>query len=138
MTKLTQSEFINQARTPAKLTRAVIKQLGGWASFKESAEDICNHGINGGYGGFIYYSDTVPFFTRNRRAIIDLAKEQAADFGQGVLEMIAGFNCFAGDYTADEIGETLFGRDPDTQIANGLAWYAGEEVARCYVDMIDG
>jgi hypothetical protein len=131
----TQAQFLSTTCIDAKLARAVIRQLGGWSQFKEFAVDICNHGIDSGFSGFTYYSDTVPFFTRNRRAIIDLAKEQAADFGQGVLEMIAGFNCLNGDYTSDEIGETLFGRNPDTQIANALAWYAGEEVCRSFVDM---
>jgi hypothetical protein len=131
----TQAQFLATTCIDAKLARAVIRQLGGWSQFKKSARNIAEYGINGGFGKFIYYSDTVPFFTRNRKQIIELAKEQAADFGQGMLEMIAGFRCLRGDYTSDEIGETLFGRNPDAQIANALAWYAGEEVCRSFVDM---
>lgn len=137
MARLTQSQFVENSNLPASLTRAVIRQLGGWSSFKESAKDICRGGIDGGFSGFTYYTDTVAFFKRNRREIIELAKQQADDFGQGVLEMVAGFNCLNGDYSVDEIGETLFGGEPDDQIANALAWYAGEEVCRAYVDMLE-
>ena len=133
----TQKQIVENSNIPATLTRAVIKQLGGWSSFKGSAPDIANHGIDGGYCGFVYYTDTVAFFKRNRRDIVELAKQQADDFGMGVLEMVAGFNCLNGDYSTDEIGETLFGGPVNDQIANALAWYAGEEVARVYADMQD-
>lgn len=129
-------KFIAQSHLPASLIRAVVRQLGGWESFKESALDITNHGIDSGFHGFIYYSDTVEFFRKNRSTIIELAKSQADDFGVGLLEMVANFNCLRGDYTIDEIGQTLFGtsRQMDDSIANAMAWYAGEEVARAYVD----
>ncbi len=133
----TQKQVIENSNIPATLTRAVIKQLGGWSSFKQSATDIASHGIDGGFCGFVYYTDTIAFFRRNRRDIVELAKQQADDMGVGVLEMIAGFNCLQGDYSIDEIGETLFGGPVNDQIANALAWYAGEEVARIYSDMQD-
>lgn len=131
----TQKQLVETSNIPSTLARAVIKQLGGWSSFRESAPDIANHGIDGGFCGFVYYTDTVAFFRRNRRDIVELAKQQADDFGQGVLEMIAGFGCLQGDYSVDEIGETLFGGETNDQIANALTWYAGEEVARAYADM---
>lgn len=134
----TLKSFIASSHLPASLIRAVVRQLGGWESFTESAPDIARCGIGGGFCGFVYYTDTVAFFRKNRKDIIDLAKSQADDLGEGVLEMIANFNCLRGDYTVDEIGETLFGRKPDDSIANALAWYAGEEVARSYVDFIEG
>ena len=58
-----------------KLIRAVVNQFGGWESFKESAEDVTNHGIDGGYGGFVYYNETCAFFKRNRGAIMELAEK---------------------------------------------------------------
>lgn len=133
----TLKSFIAASHLPASLIRAVVRQLGGWESFTESAPDIARYGIDGGFGGFIYTDETVAFFRKNREAIVNLAKDQADDLGVGVLEMISNFNCLRGDCTIDEIGETLFGRTPDDQIANALAWYAGEEVARSYVDFIE-
>jgi hypothetical protein len=40
------------------------------------------------------------------------------------------------DSTLSEIGCTLYGtkRQHDTIVANALAWYAAEEVARSFVD----
>jgi hypothetical protein len=116
-----------------KLTNAVIKQLGG----RESLEDIANHGIDGGFTGFIYYSDTVKFFKKNRALILELAKEMASDLGENVIDMIAGFNCLTDDdETRESIARCLWGRvtDNDTQVANALAWFAAEEVARTETD----
>lgn len=126
------------------LASAVVRQMGGWRNFKESAEDITNHGIDGGFSGFIYYSDTVAFAKRNRPAILALLNEQAADFGaDGPIALVRGFNCLTDkrtskpDYTDDEIGAALYGRgagDSTYMILNALAWYAGEEIARRYCD----
>ena len=38
----------------ADLIRAVIRQSGGWLSFQEMAQDIYNHGISGGFNGWIF------------------------------------------------------------------------------------
>jgi len=87
-------EFINKSNVPAKLIRAVVSQLGGWEAFKEIAPDIINHGIDGGFRGFIYHTDTVAFFKRNRAAIMDLAEDQCRDIGyEGLFNMFASFNC---------------------------------------------
>ena len=37
-----------------ELIKAVIRQLGG----KEALEDVYNHGADGGFSGFTYYSET--------------------------------------------------------------------------------
>lgn len=138
----------NAGHISPKLIKAVVNQFGGWEQFTESANDVTNHGINGGFGGFIYYSETCEFFKKNRAAIMELAEEQAAQLGDGgALEMIQSFNCFSSgsypnrkpDFTQSELAEGIYrGRgEYADQIQNGLAWYAGEEVCRAYVDMID-
>jgi len=38
-----------------------------WESFKNSAPDISDHGISGGFRGFIYYADTVKFAQENKK-----------------------------------------------------------------------
>jgi hypothetical protein len=115
-----------------KLARAVVDKMGGEDSFLQSWEDIYNHGISGGCSGFIYYSDTTDFAKRNIRLIREMARQQADDFGMGMLEMIQGFNCLGKDFSLDEIGETLFGGDDHTQILNALAWYSAEEICHQY------
>lgn len=134
-------EFTQQTHIDAGLVRAVIRQMGGFEAFKEHAPDICNHGISGGFGGFIYYTDTVAFYGRNRAAINAMATQYASDIGEGgAIELIQGFNCIKGEYSADEIGATMYGNKSrmDTQIANALAWFAAEEVARAYCAALEG
>jgi len=110
-----------------KLAQAVVDQMGGEESFLEKWEDITNHGISGGFSGFIYYNETNQFAKRNIRLIREMARQQSDDFSMGMLEMIQGFNCLGKDFSLDEIGETLFGSGEDEQILNALAWYAAEE-----------
>lgn len=140
-TKTTMAALIKSAGIPASLVRAVVRQMGGWKSFTESAPDICrggiDGGIDGGFHGFIYNRDTEAFARRNRAAIAETASAQASDFRTGVIEMIRGFGCFRHGTppTDEEIGSALYaGRDAKDglPVLNALAWYAGEEVARAY------
>ena len=136
--KTSLANLIDSTNIPESLVRAVVRQMGGWESFKEKAPDITRHGIGGGYHGFIYYSETTPFAKRNRKAILEMASEQAKQFGSGLVEMIMGFGCFKHSKpTESEIVEALAGRGTDTQVPNALAWYAGEEVSRAYCDAFD-
>jgi len=134
--KINLQKLIESTNIPEKLVRAVVRQMGGWESFTESAPDITRHGIDGGFHGFIYYSDTIPFAKRNRRAILEMATEQADQFCQGLVEMIKGFGCLKG-VSESEIVEGLAGNTDKTQVPNALAWYAGEEVARAYCDALE-
>ena len=67
------SDFVKQSTVPAKLIRAVVRQVGGWEDFQQIAKDVAGNGADDGYKGFIYYVDTVAFTKRNRRAILELA-----------------------------------------------------------------
>ena len=129
------ASFKAQANNP-KLIAAVVKQLGGIQSFKESAPDIANYGIDGGFHGFVYYSDTVTFWRKNKDAITKELNDMADSLGENPLDMIKGFRCLNAEYSADEIGQALYGRyNSDLDIIyNALAWFAAEEVARQYVD----
>jgi hypothetical protein len=136
-TRTSQTQFIKSTNIPARLVRAVIRQSGGWDRFEEMAPDISNHGAAGGFNGWIYSVETEAFTKRHRSTIAQLAEEQAKEFGQGVLEMIASFNCFRGlDLEQGEIARCLYtgiGED-ENSIRNALAWYALEETANAYCD----
>lgn len=86
---------------------------------------------------------TVAFTAKNRKAIAELAAQQAADFGDSSeIEMILGFNCLQhDDLTSADIAKVLYGRltddDKKTTVYNVLAWYALEEVARAYCDLLE-
>ena len=140
--KTTQAQLIKSSSIPASLIRAVIRQMGGWETFANYAPDITRHGINGGFNGFIYHSDTEPFAARNKDAILELASSQAQEMAyDSTLAMIRSFGCFKGDHLtdADLMRALCKGRNPENgpNILNGLAWYAAEEVARAYCDLIE-
>lgn len=126
-----------------KLIKAVIRQLGYSMKVKDKEElegtlrDIMNHGVDGGFSGFTYYTDTCKFYQRNKKDIIALAKQQADDLGSegGVIGMIKGFKCASGD-DEESIAKTLYGTSKQAEqgVENCLAWYAAEEVARAMVD----
>jgi hypothetical protein len=122
---------------PESLIRAVVEQFGGWEDFEDSAGDVARHGIDGGFGGWCYYRETMPFATANRADIRALARSYAEEFGQDLITMISGWRCVEGA-TADEIGEAVYGSGEDSTVLNGLAWFAAEEVCRAYVDAVGG
>ena len=137
----TLSGLVNSTNIPESLVRAVVRQMGGWKSFKESAPDICRGGIDGGFRGFIYYGDTMKFAKANKEAIRSLAIQQAEEISVGVVEMIRRFGCFKNSgVTEAEIIDGLAGiaHPMGVNVLNALAWYAGEEVARAYCDAFGG
>jgi len=131
-------EIEKRSNNDASLIRAVIKQLGGTDEFKQSAPDIMNNGISGGFHGFIYHAETVSFARRHRKQILAMADSMADDLGESSgYALIAGFNCLR-DLKLDggQVAAAIY--DPNhedhTQVMNALAWFAGEEVSRAYAD----
>lgn len=140
MQKFTLSQFIAESGLNASLVRSTVRQCHGWQGFKEIAHDVCNHGANAGFGGFIYPSETVPFYKRNKKALLEICKEQANDiYGHGmtVPGFIAGFNCV--DCSAEHVAIALYTGKGDnvTEVYNALAWFVIEEVARRYCDIVE-
>lgn len=128
-----QRDLIQQCSAPASIVRAVVRQLGGWEAFEESAPDIARYGVDGGFRGFIYYRETVAFTRRNLPALREMTQDVARDCGQGVGDFLAGFRCLKG-WSADECAQAFYsGRGEAVQaVYNALAWFAAEEVARAY------
>lgn len=121
------------------LVRPVKNQMGCdvtefWQHLNDVSRSYC--GAAAGFTGFIYYSETVAFWRKNRKAITACMEELADDLGENLLQMVSNFNGFKGVYTDDELGRALYGNynsDYD-QIYNGFAWFALEEVANRYAD----
>ena len=119
-----------------KLINAVLRQLGS----KENIEDIYRHGIDGGYSGFIYYTETHNFAIKNRKAIIELLEELAFHlYDNDVVEMVKSFNTFRRNgMDKDELKDLyryLGGAKVEQgSITNIMAWFAAEEVARMFCD----
>jgi hypothetical protein len=128
---ITKKEVIENHPGYKSLINAVISRVG-----LDSVSDINNYGIDGGFGGFIYYKDTLKFFNRYKNDIIKLANEQWKDYGySSMLDMFSKFKCFD-RYDISVIADGIYnGRSEySCQIRNGLAWYAAEEVCRWFDD----
>lgn len=137
--KKTIKNFIEYSDIDAGLIRAVVRQSGGWLSFQEMAQDIYNHGIAGGFSGWIYYTETCQFYAKNQSSIVELVEYQSEEYDyKSAQDMVKSFRSI--NATLSEISYTLYGnkRQHDTQVANALAWCAAEEVARSFVDWSEG
>jgi hypothetical protein len=113
------------------LINAIIKRIG-----VRNVSDVINHGIDGGFNGFIHTADTTHFFRRHKSQIMQLARNLSDDMGEDLLSMIQNFNCLGKDFSMAEIAETIFansGTDAQ-QIQNAMAWFAAEEVCRMFED----
>jgi len=137
MTRITQKAFIQDD----PLSAAVIRQMGGWQSFTESAQDIANHGVDGGFHGFIYYTETTKFARKNLPAIREALDELGDNMGSSTVQLVKGFK-YLKDYSENEIAEVLYrgkssDEDAETAVLNSLAWYAAERAALAYVDRFD-
>lgn len=131
---------ITNTRFPQRLIDLVIEQFGDEEYFTQCASDIASHGANAGWNGFVYHSDTVPFGEMIRTHVKPILKEYADEFGEdGIFSMMSGWECLDG-YSVDEIAEGWCSSEDDshTAVMNALAWFALEEVARAYVDSLEG
>ena len=144
---LTLKSFIKESFIPATLIRAIVSGNGGWDEFKERAQDIADHGSQSGSGGFIYYTDTMSFTTKNRPLIAEFAEDQAKELDYpSAVTMIQDFNTIRDcGFSHSDIAKALYGRlsnnDTDQhyikeQVYNVLCWYIEEEVSRNFVDYV--
>jgi hypothetical protein len=116
----------------AKLAAVVSRQVGGKEALSEMYKDVCGHGADSVFSGFIYYSETVEFYRRAKKLIIDALENDASDQGVSVIDLVKSFNCIKGDYSSREIAIALYGRytsDLDV-VYNCLAWYALEKICQ--------
>jgi hypothetical protein len=114
------------------LINAVINRIG-----LDSVKDVNNHGIDVGFSGFVYYSDTHAFAMRYRKLIVKLLEQQAEEFGQEVVEMVSGFGVFRNNPMDNDDRKELYkylggGRCEQSTITNLMAWYAAEEVCHMF------
>lgn len=124
--------FTKQSNIDAKLIRAVIRQVGGFEAFKEIADNVTNYGAAGGFGGFIYYTDTIPFTRKNRALIVELLTDLNLELygNKNYSETLINFNCLKG-FEPIEILDGLHNSRSDyrSTVYNALAWFVLEEVA---------
>ena len=128
-----------------KTVNNVIKALGfpltgsgeTFSELSSQFENCAEHGANIGISGFIYYSETIAFFRKNRQDIVAHMEQTAADFGTDIISMVQDFGVFRNsDKPApSEVGRALWDSktNPElTTLYNVFAWYALEEVSRTW------
>ena len=115
------------------LINAVVRNL-----HHENISDVNSHGIQGGYGNFVYYSDTVKFAYRWRKQILSLLDEDVDSFGEkDLVGMISNFGYFRNNKMDKDDRKDLYrylggSKCTDAQMPNLMAWYAAETVARYF------
>lgn len=119
-----------------ELVRAVKNQIG--LSVNDFFDTLSNvHYASQGVTGFIYYSETVWFWRKNRKVITQAMKDCAESTGESLLQMVMNFKSIKdGGWDESEVAMALYGKYNDdlTQIYNDFAWFALEEVAFRYQD----
>ncbi len=85
-------------------------------------KDIATHGANAGWGGLVYYHETVALYEQYRDEIWEMLLEDTESMGHD--NPYALMATFGG---AKDVGDY-------TQHANLLVWYAAERVAREITD----
>lgn len=131
-TKKALSQVIKDNSDYKTLINAVINRIG-----LDSVEDVVNHGINGGFSGFIYYSETHAFAMKYRKDIIRMLEDMADQLGEDVVSMVSHFGVFRNSPMDAEDKKDLYkylggGRPAQGAITNVMAWFAAEEVCRMF------
>lgn len=116
------------------LINAVISNIG-----LDSVQGVNSHGIDGGYNGFIWYSETHAFAMRYRKLIVKLLEQQADELGEEVTEMVSHFGVFRNSPMDNDDRKELYkylggGRPEQGTITNVMAWFAAEEVCKMFED----
>jgi hypothetical protein len=101
--------------------------------------DCSKHGADAGFTGFSYYTDTVSFYTKHRRDIINNMEHIAEKLETDVITMVLNFKEFRNnDYAPNpsEVGKALWDTSINysdyTELYNVFAWYTLEEVSRTW------
>lgn len=135
MGKITLKGFCEYMGNEA-LVRAVKNQMGlGVADFFRELSEV--RYAAQGVTGFIYYSETVWFWRKNRKLITDMMKDLAESMGEGLVESVMNYVQVKKDgWAEEEVAMALYGNYNDEldQIYNIFAWGALEEVAFRYQD----
>lgn len=131
-TKKALSQVIKDNSDYKTLINAVINRIG-----LDSVEDVVIHGINGGFSGFIYYSETHAFAMKYRKDIIRMLEDMADQLGEDVVSMVSHFGVFRNSPMDAEDKKDLYkylggGRPAQGAITNVMAWFAAEEVCRMF------
>lgn len=130
----TKSQVINENPTLKTVINAVINRIG-----MDSVKYVNRHGIDGGFNGFIYYSETHSFAIRHRKTIVQMLENLANDLGEEVVQMVSGFGVFRNSPMDNDDRKDIYrylsgAKVEQGTITNLMAWFCAEEVCRLFED----
>lgn len=103
--------------------------------------EVAQHGMAAGFGGYIYYYDTLAFALKYKNEIIKLLKDEADNFGCGFIEYLQGWRSFREvdvnelvDQYADYRTATKV-EDIDINFGNMMCWGVVESFAYRLYDL---
>jgi hypothetical protein len=108
----------------------VVNRIG-----MDSINDVINHGIDGGFNGFIYYSDTHKFAIKNKKLINEYLEEYSDQLGMEPFQLISEFRVLKDNLSKQDLKDIhgyLSGFDCNIEqgaITNTLAWFCVEQLA---------
>lgn len=118
-----------------ELAEIVMARYGGEEDFLSNYGYVVDGKINGGINGFISTYEMVQFFTANKDAIINFAKEVFTESGYSSMsEMVKDFGILNGGYSSEEVAIGIFDKESKDHytMAEALVFFVGEELAHIY------
>jgi len=95
-------------------------------------------GADTGFSGFIHISETISFFIRHRKDIINHMEQTAADCGMDIISMVQNFGVFRNTEkpAISDVGKALWDKsqiyNKYFDLYNVFSWYALEEIAHTW------
>jgi len=121
-----------------ELEQLVKKQLGidNDIEYSDFVRDF--RSADDGHDGFIYYEDTVKFWKKHKKLIMESLKEDADCCETSIVEFVESFRILEST-SLDDIAKALYGqyKEDYDYIYNYLAWYALETVMYMEQERID-
>jgi len=115
--------------------------IGKEKDFKELSRiffECAEKGAKNGFTGFNYTTETIPFFQKNRTAIVIHMELAALEMGTDIFSMVQNFGVFynTDKPTAIEIGKALWDRSKTysnlKDLYNVFAWYVLEVLSQTW------
>ncbi len=130
----TLTKVLAENKDLSTVINAVYKSIG-----KDSITDVINNGIDGGFNGFIYYSDTHDFTIKHRKTILSMLEQLADNLGEDAVQIVSGFGVFRYNPIDAEDKKDLYtflggGKPKQGTITNVLAWFCAEEICILFED----
>jgi hypothetical protein len=121
------------------------RKNGGLESLKElssNLSDCAKYSADGGFHGFIWYSETTKFFHQNRKDIIKNLEQSAENCGQSIVHFVEGFRMYRCQPipTYNQICRAIWDKSINEElhdIYNSLSWFCLEDISHIWASYLE-